>query len=257
MGLSMTAVTKQPGTALSVNLNAIAYLRNRRDLSWPSVTRLARAVLDAGAAGITVHPRPDQRHIRFTDVADLSQLIRDYPGREFNIEGYPTPDFLDLVAEAKADQATFVPDSPEQATSDHGWDIPNARDVLVPAIARMHALGIRVSLFIDADPAMAIAAAEIGVERVELYTASYCAAFGTPDEERVLAGFAATARAAQEHGLAVNAGHDLTLENLPAFQKAVPGVAEVSIGHAITADALLYGFPEATRLYIAALETGI
>lgn len=256
MGLSMTAATETRGTVLSVNLNAIAYLRNRRDLSWPSVTRLARAVLEAGAGGLTVHPRPDQRHIRFTDVDDLSRLIRDYPGREFNIEGYPSPDFLDLVERARPDQATFVPDSPEQATSDHGWDIPHALDVLEPAIARMQGLGIRVSLFIDADPAMAIAAAQIGVERVELYTASYCAAFGTPDQQRVLAGFAATARAAQERDVAVNAGHDLTLENLPAFQKAVPGVAEVSIGHAITADALLYGFPEATRLYMAALATG-
>lgn len=242
-------------TNLSVNVNAVAQLRNRRNLPWPSVTGIARVVLDAGAAGITVHPRPDERHVRRTDVTYLVQLLRqDYPGREFNIEGYPSDNFLDLVERAMPDQVTFVPDSPEQATSDHGWDIKANTDLLVPAVARMKALGIRVSLFIDEDPSVPVDAARVGADRVELYTAPYGSSAGTPEGDRHLAALAATSRAAQALGLAVNAGHDLTLENLPGFQRIVPEIAEVSIGHAITADALLMGFPEAVRRYLAALR---
>lgn len=243
-------------TNLSVNLNAVAYLRNRRDLPWPSVTGIARAVLDAGAAGVTVHPRPDERHIRRADVPELLALLRaDYPSAEYNIEGYPTPEFLDLVERAAPDQVTFVPDDPRQSTSDHGWDVAANHAVLIPAIARMKALRIRVSLFIDEDPDVAIEAAGLGTDRVELYTALYGGAVSGADADRHLQNLAATARAAQAAGLAVNAGHDLTLQNLPAFQAAVPDVAEVSIGHAITADALLMGFPEAVRRYNAALLT--
>ena len=242
-------------TNLSVNLNAVAQLRNRRNLPWPSVTGIARLVLDAGAAGITVHPRPDERHIRRTDVTDLVRLLRaDYPGREFNIEGYPSPDFLDLVESAMPEQVTFVPDSPEQATSDHGWDVAANLDVLLPAVARLKARGMRVSLFIDEDPSVPAEVLRTGADRVELYTAPYGSSAGTPEGDRHLAALAATARAAQALGLAVNAGHDLTLENLPGFQRVVPDIAEVSIGHAITADALLMGFPEAVRRYKAALE---
>lgn len=242
-------------TKLSVNLNAVAQLRNRRDLPWPSVTGIARVVIDAGAAGITVHPRPDERHIRRTDVHDLSALLRgEYPEVEFNIEGYPSADFLDLVEAVRPEQVTFVPDDPAQATSDHGWDIPASRDVLVPAIARMKQAGIRVSLFVDEDPSVPPLAAEIGADRVELYTGPYGGCFDNPEQARIhLDRLAATAQAAQAGGLAVNAGHDLTLDNLPAFQAAVPGVAEVSIGHGITADALLYGFAEAVRRYRVAL----
>lgn len=244
-------------TSLSVNLNAVAHLRNRRDVGWPEVVGIGRAVLEAGAEGLTVHPRPDERHIRRGDVFDLMRLLRGaFPGREYNIEGYPSPDFLELVAEARPDQVTFVPDAPEQATSDHGWTVGGNEGVLAPAAARMKGLGIRVSLFIDAEPGVPAEAAAVGADRVELYTAPYAAAFGTPEAEPLLARFAATARAARAAGLGVNAGHDLTLGNLPAFRRAVPGLAEVSIGHAITADALLTGFPEAVRRYRAALADG-
>lgn len=241
-------------TKLSVNLNAVAQLRNRRDLPWPSVTGIARLVLDAGADGLTVHPRPDERHIRRTDVFDLAAVLRDYPGREFNIEGYPSADFLALVEAVRPDQVTLVPDDPAQATSDHGWDIGANRDLLADVVARLTGQGMRVSLFIDPDPAVPALAGAVGAARVELYTAPYAADDLAGRNAEGVAPYAATARAAQDLGLAVNAGHDLTLENLPAFQRAVPGVAEVSIGHAITAHALIMGFPEAVRQYRAALR---
>ncbi len=245
-------------TKLSVNLNAVAQLRNRRDVGWPSVTGIARLVLDAGAAGITVHPRPDERHIRRTDVFELHEVLRDYPEAEFNIEGYPSDDFLALVEKVKPHQVTFVPDDPAQATSDHGWDIGGNEELLTTSITRMHALGIRVSLFIDEDPGVPALAAAVGADRVELYTGPYGATFRLPEGAMHLQALAATASAAKSAahnastggaGLGVNAGHDLTLENLPAFVAAVSGVDEVSIGHGITADALVLGFAEAVRRY--------
>ncbi len=241
-------------TNLSVNLNAVAFLRNRRDLPWPSVLGIARLVLDAGAAGVTVHPRPDERHIRRTDTMDLAAMLRaEYPRAEYNIEGYPSAEFVELVQRAEPDEVTFVPDDPGQATSDHGWDVAANHGVLVPAIARMRKSGIRVSLFIDADAKIAADAAAIGADRIELYTAGYGSAVDAADIARHLGALAATAKAGQAAGLQVNAGHDLTLQNLPALQRAVPGIAEVSIGHAITSDALLMGFAEAVRRYKAAL----
>ena len=247
-------------TVLSVNLNAVAQLRNRRNLPWPSVVGIGRAVLDAGAAGLTIHPRPDERHIRRTDVFELEAMLRaDYPEAEYNIEGYPSEAFLQLVEAARPDQVTFVPDDPSQATSDHGWDIAGNRDLLERASDLMKALGIRVSLFVDADPALPGQAWSIGADRIELYTGPYGATYGSPTGPDELNKLSATAEAAQAlsphdgRRLGINAGHDLTLENLPAFQQAVKGVAEVSIGHAITADALLLGFPEAVRRYRAAL----
>lgn len=242
-------------TKLSVNLNAVAQLRNRRNLPWPSVTGIARVALDAGADGITVHPRPDGRHIRRSDVFDLVALLRtDYPGAEFNIEGYPSEDFLALVAEARPDQATFVPDDPAQATSDHGWDFSTHYALLAEAVGRIKRLGIRVSLFVDEDPETGPAARDLGADRIELYTGPYGGCFADPEGARAhLENLAATADAAHRAGLGVNAGHDLTLDNLPAFQNAVRGVAEASIGHALTADALLYGYAEAVRRYKAAL----
>lgn len=246
-------------THLSVNLNAIAFLRNRRNVPWPSVIDIARIALDAGADGITVHPRPDERHIRRTDVFELVALLRqDYPGREFNIEGYPSEDFLALVERAMPDQVTFVPDDPSQSTSDHGWDIEANRDLLVPAIARMKAAGIRVSLFIDADPSAPVAAASVGADRVELYTGPYGGEPETGAQEVQLAALKETADAARaaghnalmgQGGLKVNAGHDLNLINLPPLKHAIPDLAEVSIGHAITADALVYGMAETVRHY--------
>lgn len=249
-------------TALSVNLNAVAFLRNRRSVPWPNVIDIARVVLDAGANGITVHPRPDERHIRRSDVADLKALLRDeYPAAEFNIEGYPSAEFLQLVEASRPHQVTFVPDDPAQATSDHGWDIAANRDLLLRSSAAMRALGIRVSLFIDADPLLPAAAHAVGADRVELYTGPYGGSSGARQGQDELAKLGATAAAAHairpvpggRGGLGLNAGHDLTLANLPAFQAAVPGVDEVSIGHAITAEALLVGFAEAVRRYRAAL----
>ncbi|MBJ3783810.1 pyridoxine 5'-phosphate synthase [Devosia sediminis] len=246
-------------TLLSVNLNAVAQLRNRRDLPWPSVTGIARVVLNAGASGITIHPRPDERHIRRTDVFDLSALLRtDYPQAEFNIEGFPSDDFLELIEEVNPEQVTLVPDDPAQATSDHGWDFVGQGSFLTSVVERLKVPGRRISLFCDPDAGAAgIAGAKAtGADRVELFTGPYGACFDDAAEaERQLAMLADTSRAALSVGMGVNAGHDLTLANLPAFQVAVPGVAEVSIGHGITADALLIGFAEAVRAYRLALES--
>ncbi len=241
-------------TKLSVNLNAVAMLRNRRDVGWPSVTGIARVVLEAGADGITVHPRPDERHIRRADVPELKELLREFPEAEYNIEGYPAPEFLDLVSGTAPDQVTFVPDEPGQATSDHGWDMAADGKLLKAAAARMKGAGIRVALFIDADPKAPPAAAKIGADRVELYTGPYGGSFGTEEGAGHLDALAATAETARAARLEVNAGHDLTLENLPAFLEKVKGVAEVSIGHGITSDALLMGFAEAVRRYKAVLD---
>lgn len=239
---------------LSVNLNAVAMLRNRRDVGWPSVTGIAKLVLDAGAAGITVHPRPDERHIRRSDVYDLSDLLVEGNwDAEFNIEGYPSEDFLRLVEEVKPDQVTFVPDDPAQATSDHGWDIDAHQGFLRDTISRMKEANLRVALFIDEDPTVPPDAWEVDADRVELYTGPYGATFGTPEGDRHLDRLAMTARAAHAAGLEVNAGHDLTLENLPAFMARVKPIDECSIGHGITADALLMGFPEAVKRYRAVL----
>jgi len=253
---------------LSINVNAIAQLRNRRDLPWPSVTGLARIALDAGAIGVTVHPRPDERHIRRTDCYDLATLLRhDYPGREFNIEGYPSEDFLALVEDIRPDQVTLVPDLPGQSTSDHGWDTTRDADLLRSVIARLkqpqNAINpmfacfsvapMRVALFIDAEPATARAAAALGADRVELYTGPYGHTFDPDAKMARLDELGATATAAREAGLGVNIGHDLTLENLPELVARAPFVAEASIGHALTADALIHGMAETVRLYRAAL----
>jgi pyridoxine 5-phosphate synthase len=244
-------------THLSVNLNAVAQLRNRRDLPWPSVTGIARVVLDAGAVGVTVHPRPDERHIRRTDVFELAEMLRaDYPAVEFNIEGYPSDAFLDLIEEVNPQQVTLVPDEPGQATSDHGWDFRGKGNFLTSVVQKLKAPGRRVSLFCDPDAgAEGIGYAKAtGAERVELYTGPYGGCYDDPERAaRELEALTETARAAHAAGLGVNAGHDLTLDNLPAFVAAVPGVAEVSIGHGITADALLMGFAEAVRRYKAVL----
>ena len=250
-------------TKLSVNLNAVAQLRNRRNLPWPSVTGIARVVLDAGADGITVHPRPDERHIRRSDVDDLVSLLRvEYLGRELNIEGYPSEEFLRLVERARPDQVTFVPDDPGQATSDHGWDIAGNFALLREITMRMHDADIRVSLFIDADPDMPEQVASVGADRFELFTGPYGAGLTaearTPELARIVATVEAARRighnGAPGSGLGINAGHDLTLDNLSALKRVIPELAEVSIGHAITAVALLIGFAEAVRQYKAALD---
>ncbi len=240
-------------TKLSVNLNKIALLRNTRSLGIPSVTRAAAIALDAGAHGITVHPRPDGRHIRAQDVHEVAELLRSYPQAELNIEGNPFENALDLVRAVRPHQFTLVPDDPAAFTSDHGWDLARDGERLRPVIAAVKDLGVRVSLFMDADPQSIGQAAAVGADRVELYTEPYAAAFGTAGEESALARFAAAARASREAGLGVNAGHDLNQRNLPAFLSRVPGVLEVSIGHALVADALEEGLARTVRNYLAAI----
>lgn len=242
---------------LSVNVNAIAFLRNRRDLPWPSVEGLSRVALEAGAHGITVHPRPDERHIRRTDVTVLRTMLRkDWPGREFNIEGYPDERFLALCEAEKPEQVTLVPDDPTQSTSDHGWDFAKDGERLTGIIARLHRSGFRVSVFVDADPAAPAAAKAVGADRVEIYTGPYGGAFAADALKREFDKVVAAGKAAERAGLGLNAGHDLTRENLPRLVAALPNLAEVSIGHAITADALMYGMAETVKKFRAAIGQG-
>ncbi len=246
-------------TALSVNLNKVALVRNTRHLGIPSVTRAATLCLQAGANGITVHPRPDARHIRADDVLDLAALLKDWPEREFNVEGNPFHNLMDCVADLRArnlpvHQVTFVPGGEGQFTSDHGWSLPLDAQRLRPLIAQAHALGLRVSLFMDAEPAAMQAAKDLGADRVELYTEPYAAAWGTPQQDAQLTRFAAAAQAALDAGLGVNAGHDLNRDNLGAFVRAVPGVSEVSIGHALIADALELGYAATVDAYLRCLQ---
>ena len=246
---------------LSVNLNAIAMLRNRRELPWPSVVGLGRIALQAGAAGLTVHPRPDERHIRFTDVPQLRALISDeFPGCEFNIEGYPSEDFLQLVETHRPDQVTLVPDDPAQATSDHGWDVIANHVHLTTISARLKKAGMRVSLFADGDSSVEQidTAKAVGADRIELYTGPYGSCHDDPaGAKRWAEMLGKTAAHATSLGLAVNAGHDLTVANLPLLCSHIPQLAEVSIGHGLTADALEYGMAETVRRYRRALGENI
>jgi pyridoxine 5-phosphate synthase len=242
-------------TKLSVNVNKIATLRNTRTLGIPSLTRLSALILETGAHGITVHPRPDQRHIRSEDVEQISDIVRRFPGAEYNIEGNPFHGLLEHCARVRPDQATLVPDAREAFTSNHGWNLVELGAVERQALARMidalRAGGSRVSLFIDPIPEMMPLARELGADRVELYTEPYAAAVLVGRAVSSLGNYAAAAHAAHEAGLQVNAGHDLSLENLGAFLAALPPVAEVSIGHALIADALELGLPETVRRYLA------
>ena len=241
-------------TALSVNVNLVAQVRNRRDNGIPSVVGLAETALRAGAHGITVHPRPDERHIRAHDVHDLAALLKAWPQAEFNIEGNPFHNLMPFVRELRPQQCTFVPDAEGQATSDHGWNLPQDAARLAPLVAEAKSLGVRVSLFMDPQPEAMPAAAALGADRVELYTESYAKAHGTPRQAEVLAAFAAAAQAAQRAGLGLNAGHDLNRANLADFLRAVPGVLEVSIGHALIADALELGLAETVREYLRCIH---
>ena len=240
-------------TALSVNLNKVALIRNTRHLGIPSVTRAATLCLQAGAQGITVHPRPDARHIRPDDVPALSGLLRQWPGREFNIEGNPFHNLMEFVLALKPDQATFVPDSEGQFTSDHGWRFPHDAERLRPVIDQARSAGVRVSLFMDPEPDQMALAREAGADRVELYTEPYAQAFGTPRQAEVLARYRDSVRAARAAGLGVNAGHDLNLDNLGTFLRGVGEVDEVSIGHALISDALERGYAETVRAYLACM----
>lgn len=249
--------TSPPRTALSVNVNKVALVRNTRHLGIPSVTRAATLCLEAGAQGITIHPRPDERHIRAQDVHELAALMQQWPGREFNIEGNPTQNLMDFIRQVRPAQATFVPDSEAQFTSDHGWSFPQDAERLQPLIAECRALGVRVSLFMDPLPEQMAAARAVGADRVELYTEPYAAAWGTPDQEAQLARYAAAAQAALDAGLGVNAGHDLSRDNLAAFVRNVPGLLEVSIGHALIADALELGYAATVRAYQQCIDDGV
>jgi pyridoxine 5-phosphate synthase len=246
-------------TQLSVNVNKVALVRNTRHVGYPSVTRAAELCLKAGAAGITVHPRPDERHIRRSDVFEIADLMRLWPDREYNIEGNPFHNLMDFIRELAGNrmrphQATFVPDSESQSTSDHGWSFPQDAERLKPLIDECRSLGVRVSLFMDPIPAQMAACKAVGADRVELYTETWASAFGTSEQAAVLAQFKATAEAAQAAGLGVNAGHDLTQANLTPFIAAMPFIAEVSIGHAFVSDALEIGYAQAVGAYKASIE---
>jgi pyridoxine 5-phosphate synthase len=241
-------------TALSVNLNKIALVRNTRKLGIPSVTKFAAIALEAGADGITVHPRPDGRHVRGEDVHELATLLAGWPAAEFNIEGNPFHQLMDYVRQVRPQQCTFVPDETGAFTSDHGWDLARDGGRLRPVIDEAHELGVRVSLFMDPEPLAMKLARDVGADRVELYTEPYALAFGKAAQAETLARYRAAAQAAQAVGLGVNAGHDLNRDNLPPFLTAVAGVLEVSIGHALTADALEFGMAAAVRMYVAAIR---
>jgi pyridoxine 5-phosphate synthase len=242
-------------TALSVNLNKVATLRNTRHLGIPSIIRAAELCLQAGAQGITVHPRPDERHIRRSDVFELGALMNAWPDREFNIEGNPFHNLMALAQEVRdrglpLHQLTFVPDSEGQFTSDHGWRFPEDTDRLKPVIAQGKALGARVSLFMDPDSGAMQHAKAVGADRVELYTEPFAAAWGTAEQAVQLATYRRAAQAALDAGLGVNAGHDLNRDNLTEFLATVPGVNEVSIGHALIADALELGYSATVKDFL-------
>jgi pyridoxine 5-phosphate synthase len=236
---------------LSVNLNAVAMLRNRRNLPWPTLQRIGELALQAGAYGLTVHPRPDQRHVRYDDLLSLRELT-SARSAEFNIEGYPSPEFLERVLDTGPDQVTLVPDDPAQSTSDHGWDFVADQQLLQRVVARLHQRISRVSLFCDpdADASQIQAAKRTGADRIELYTGPYGATYDDPlQADRELKKLVQTARLASEMGLHINAGHDLTVANLPALVAAIPGLSEVSIGHALIAEALEFGIQDAVRRF--------
>lgn len=236
-------------TRLSVNINKVATIRNARGEGNPDLVHFTEVCENAGAQGITIHPRPDERHIRRSDVP----LIKDAVTTELNIEGYPSEDFINLVIKTRPAQVTLVPDAPGQLTSNHGWDVAANMEFLRDVVARFKKAGIRVSLFVDADPGQVRNAAETGADRVELYTKSY-ADFYPLDREKAIAPFIVAAEAARECGLGLNAGHDLSLENLAYFVERIPWTDEVSIGHALICDALYMGIGPTVKAYLAKLS---
>lgn len=233
-------------TRLSVNINKIATLRNSRGGNNPDVLKVVKDIQDFGAEGITVHPRPDERHIRYADVYELKKIVTT----EFNIEGNPKEQkFVDLVLANKPEQVTLVPDAEGQLTSDHGWDTIRNKGYLVEIISVFKQAGIRVSIFVDADVTMVAAAAETGTDRIELYTEGYAKEYATGNKQQAIETYIAAAQKANEVGLGINAGHDLDLQNLQYFARHIPGLLEVSIGHALITDALYFGLENAVQLY--------
>jgi pyridoxine 5-phosphate synthase len=234
---------------LSVNLNKVALIRNARGGKLPSVLKAATTCIEAGCHGITVHPRPDARHITRQDVLDLAAMLPV----EFNIEGYPSPEFLELVRHVKPTQATLVPDPPEVLTSNAGWKLIERGDWLRDILKSLHIDGIRTSLFMEPDRREIERARKLGADRIELYTGPYAEAFGTAEGEKILGAHREAARFAKSIGLGINAGHDLDLKNIPAYAKAVKGLQEVSIGHALISDALYMGLTRTVKAYLKAL----
>jgi len=242
-------------TRLSVNLNKIALLRNQRNIGIPNVLQAARTVTKAGAYGITVHPRPDERHIRYSDAYELAEMLTDQSNVEYNIEGNPfLGKYMGIVSQIKPNQATLVPDAPDAGTSDHGWNLQADRERLAPIVKQLKSLGTRVSLFMDPDVTGIKMAGELGADRIELYTEPYATAFRNDENvDEILDQYARAARAAQDTGLGINAGHDLNLNNLGKFLAEVPGILEVSIGHALIADALDMGLSKTVKEYLKIL----
>ena len=232
-------------TRLSVNINKVALIRNARGGNLPNLIDIARDCEHFGGQGITVHPRPDQRHIRYDDIGPLREIVKT----EFNIEGNPTDAFLDLVCAHQPEQCTLVPDAPEALTSDSGWDTLTHRDFLQSVVARLHKHNIRVSLFLDPDPVMVQGALDTGVDRIELYTGEYAKAY-QKDPAAAIHPFQEAASLAHKLGLGINAGHDLNLDNLKFFKTHIPQLMEVSIGHALICDALYYGLQNTIQMYL-------
>lgn len=236
-------------TKLSVNINKIATIRNARGGDTPNLVEAAVNCERFGAQGITVHPRPDERHIRYSDVRDLKKVVTT----EFNIEGYPSQQFMDLVLEVVPDQVTLVPDPPEAITSNAGWDTVRYKEELKRIVGDFKQKGIRVSIFLNPDPLLVSHAAETGTDRIELYTEPYAANYSVNRQEAIEA-FVATAKEAEKYGLGLNAGHDLSLKNLAYFHQNIPNLLEVSIGHALISDALYYGLENTIQLYLRQLS---
>ncbi len=236
-------------TNLSVNLNKIALLRNSRGNDFPNVIDFANKFIELGVNGITVHPRPDERHIKRQDVVDLAELLKDYPGVELNIEGYPSRDYMTLIEDIRPDQCTLVPDTIDQLTSDHGWDIRKEKVFIREIINMIKNTGCRASIFVDPDVDQIKLAPETGTDRIELYTESYASSFGTLASDYIFNKFRASAETAQELGIGVNAGHDLNQKNLPKFLE-IDGIIEVSIGHALTVECIEIGMKEVVKRYL-------
>lgn len=237
-------------TLLSVNVNKIALLRNSRGRDYPGVVDFVDTVIRLGARGITVHPRPDERHVTRKDVRNISDFLKLHPDVEFNIEGYPSPEFLELVLEVKPDQCTLVPDAPGQLTSDHGWHVPGNEALLQDVLGQLRAAKIRSSLFLDPKPEQVAAVKAVGADRIELYTEDFASHFGLESEGEVWQRYADTAAEARAQGLGVNAGHDLNLENLARFLE-IPDILEVSIGHALVVECLHQGVDAVIKKYLA------
>ncbi len=237
-------------TRLSVNINKIALIRNARGGNLPNIYQISKDIEMYGAQGITVHPRPDERHIRYDDVPILKDLVTT----EFNIEGNPTERFLEMVLRVKPHQCTLVPDAPDVLTSDNGWDTIKNKDFLQETIKKLHNAGIRVSIFLNSDPEMVYSAKETGTDRIELYTGPYAENY-VKDREKAISPYVETANKAKELGIEVNAGHDLNLDNLRYFKEQIPFLAEVSIGQALVSDALYYGLHNTIQMYKEKLAT--